>query len=294
MNTRGNFRHLLSILLFAGTVISLALTACQAVKVSVVEPTATAAQAAYPVAATAQPQVAQPTDAIVQPPVDPKKPAGRPLDAAEGDVTLDLAGVAQSQTLETVAAVPPNSNAFWTGVMPEHRVVTLQGYPVTNHMMRPQIFIYPVGELALYNKNARQVATDLQNLLANQQPGNELPYLPLINAKQVIHPQVQYLDFKNGKGVRYLTQFNTGIVVINNHQLLYTYQGLTSDGKYYVAAVLPVTHANLPETEQVSAQPENHLSELATSAAWLDQEPGGSFTPDLAKLDALVQSMEIK
>ena len=46
-----------------------------------------------------------------------------------------------------------------------------------------------------------------------------------------MHSQVQYLDFKNGTGVRYLTQFDQGILPINNYELVYTYQGLTSDGK---------------------------------------------------------------
>ena len=61
-----------------------------------------------------------------------------------------------------------------------------------------------------------------------------------------MHVQVQYLDFKSGTGVRFLTQFNNGMAPVNNHDLIYTFQGLTSDGKYYIAAVLPVTHPDLP------------------------------------------------
>ena len=85
--------------------------------------------------------------------------------------------------------------------------MTLQGYPVSDHSMQPQIFIYPAGDLAPANETAGKMAAGLQALLQTRQAGDELPFLPLINAKQVMHPQVQYLDFKNGNGVRFLTQF---------------------------------------------------------------------------------------
>jgi hypothetical protein len=33
---------------------------------------------------------------------------------------------------------------------------------------------------------------------------------------------------------------------------------------------------------------------MAETSAWLDQQPSGSFTPDLALLDAMIQSIEVK
>jgi hypothetical protein len=123
-----------------------------------------------------------------------------------------------------------------------------------------------------------------------------MPFLPLFNASQVMHAQVQYLDIKNGKSVRFLTQFDQAPLPVNNFELIYTFQGLTSDGKYYIAAVLPVTHPELPATEQVSAQQAAELNDfpayLTKTVTWLDQQPSGSFTPDLANLDALIQSIE--
>ena len=125
-----------------------------------------------------------------------------------------------------------------------------------------------------------------------------MPFLPLFNAQQVMHAQVQYLDFKNGNGVRFLTQFDQAPLPINNFELIYTFQGLTRDGKYYIAAVLPVTHPDLPANNQVAAQQASELNDfpayLAKTVTWLDQQPAGSFTPDLAKLDALIQSIEVK
>lgn len=264
MNTRGLPRQPLSILLIACAIMPLLLSACQPANAS-----------------TSLPPTATQT---------PSSPSVR--------VTLDLSGLAQAQTVETVAAVPASAGGFWTGVMPQHTLLTLQGYPVAGSVYQPQIFIYPVADLAGFNETAGKIAVDLQALLQTRQAGDPLPFLPLLNAKQMLHPQVQYLDFKNGKGVRFLTWYSQGFMRITNPGLIYTFQGLTGDGKYYIAAVLPVSHPELPRTEQVFTQSneelKNYLPYVTKTIAWLEQQPGSSFTPDLAKLDALVQSIEVK
>jgi len=98
--------------------------------------------------------------------------------------------------------------------------------------------------------------------------------------------------------VRFLTQFDQAPLPINNMELIYTFQGLTSDGKYYVAAIFPVNHADLPGTNQANTQQESELEEfptyLAETVAWLGQQPDASFTPALSELDALVQTIEVK
>jgi hypothetical protein len=276
MNTRGLTRHL-SILLIACAAFLLLLSACQPVNLPTslppVQPTATTLPA--------------------QPPAAPQPPSG-----ASADFTIDLSGVAQDQTVETVAAVPASADRPYWEAAPQHRRVTLQGYPVTSHLLKQQIFIYPVADLAEFNEGAGRMATDLQALLQARQPVDRMPFLPLFNASQVMHAQAQYLDFKNGKGVRFLTQFDQAPLPVNNFELIYTFQGLTSDGKYYIAAVLPVTHPDLPATQQVSEQQAAELNDfpayLTKTVAWLDQQPSDSFTPDLAKLDALIQSIEVK
>ncbi len=296
MNTRGLTRHPFSLLLAALTVFPLLLSACQPVPVSTslppVEPTATALPAQPPTATMlpANTPVALATEVPAQ--------ATQPTSGTSGDITLDLASLAQDLTVETVAAVPASAGGPIWDVLPQYRRVTLQGYPVTDHLMKPQIFVFPVADLAGFNENAGKVATDLQALLQTRQAGDHLPFLPPFNAAQVMHAQVQFLDFKNGKGVRFVTQFDQAPLPINNSELIYTFQGLTSDGKYYVAGVLPVTHPDLPATQQVSTQQAAELSDfsayLTKTVTWLDQQPGASFTPDLAKLDALIQSIEVK
>ncbi len=126
-----------------------------------------------------------------------------------------------------------------------------------------------------------------------------MPYLPVHGEVQMMHVQVKFMDFKNGKGVRYLTEWSSGLVPVNNRNLLYTYQGLTADGKYYVAAQLPVNLASLPADEMSldDLPPEfstDYTKYMSDTASMIDQQAAGTFTPDLSKLDAMMQSIEVK
>ena len=107
-----------------------------------------------------------------------------------------------------------------------------------------------------------------------------------------------YLDFKNGKGVSLLTQLDQGMVVVNNNKLMYAFQGLTNDGKYYISAILPVNHPDLPggsQGNQLPAKTAADYQEYHTKMVnLLNQQPAESFTPDLKKLDALIASIEVK
>jgi len=214
-------------------------------------------------------------------------------------VTVDANGVAEDITTQVIEAVAPGDNVGWTDVMPQYTLLTLEGYPITNHQKMPQIFVYPVKDLGV-NEKAVNNAENLRTLLETQQAGDQLPYLPLeFSVKQGILSQVKYLDFPNGKGVRFLTQWNNGLAPINNNGLIYTYQGLTSDGKYYVAVVLPVNLEGLPvnsfDTSRLPQDfPNDYSNYLADTVSLLGQNPDGAYTPDLSKLDAMVQSIEIK
>jgi hypothetical protein len=241
--------------------------------------------------------VAVPTDPV---PSDP--PTQAPVEESAQDsnsVTVNVEGVAQAFTLQIVAAVPSSADGPWWEAMPQYTLLTLQGYPITSHLLKAQIFVYPVAGLGV-NETTGGVAGSLQTLLQSQQVGDRMPYLPLYNAAQVMHTQVAYLDFKNGRGVRYLTQFDQAPLPINNYELHYTFQGLTSDGKYYVAAVLPVNLAGLPSDASVDLDnpPANFVEDfpryLSDTVDMLSGQPASAFIPDLSGLDAMMSSLEIK
>jgi hypothetical protein len=213
--------------------------------------------------------------------------------------SLETGSMATGFQTESISAVSAGSGAPYWEILPEYTRATLQGYPLSSHAMQPQIFIYPVEELGKTNEGAGKEVASLQTLLQSPQEIPDMPFLPLVNARQVMQPQVQYLDFKNGKGLRYLTQFNQGIVPINNTDLLYTFQGLTSDGKYYVAALLPVNHPSLPADGKITGNepPEfmsDHSAFLTNVAKDLNVQAANTFTPDLTQLDEMLSSLEIK
>ncbi|MDO9087687.1 MAG: hypothetical protein Q7U53_15875 [Anaerolineaceae bacterium] len=270
---RFNSQKLL-VIMIACAIIPLLITACQptAPSIDVVEET--------PVSPTVQ--VSESTEPIEEP----------------LSINFELSDLAQGKTVETVAAVQPNKESPYWEIMPEHLLVTLEDYPVSSHLMKPQIFVYPVAELSEFNASTAQMVLDLQTLLNDQQVKESMPFLPLFNAAQVMHSQLAFVDFKNGNGVRFLTQFDQAPIPLNNMELIYTFQGLTDDGKYYIAAIFPINHPDLPNDNQVSSdqefEAEKFVAEMAESVEKLGQLPVSSFTPDLSKLDTLIQSIEVK
>ncbi len=156
-----------------------------------------------------------------------------------------------------------------------------------------------MDELGAVNAGAGQIVASLQTLLRSPQEIPDLPFLPLYNAAQVMHTHLQYLDFGTGHGLRYLTEFSQNFMPVNNYDLIYTYQGLTDDGKYYVAAVLPVNHPSLPADEEVTGNEPPEFTGafgayVANVVATLNAQAADSFTPDLTRLDAMMGSLEIR
>lgn len=226
-------------------------------------------------------------------PAAKKPPVNTPV------VSIKLGGLATGFTTETVPAVEAGVNTPWWQVLPDYTLITLVDYSLSGSQYEPQIFIYRVDDLAQINEQAAKVIATLKTLLQSPQEIADMPALPLVNAVKVMHTHLQYLDFKNGQGLRFLTQFSQGIVPVNNAELVYTYQGLTADGKYYVAAVLPVSHPSLPATGAITGNEpadfsSNYTAYTAAVAQVLNVLADSTFSPDLTRLDALFASLEVK
>ena len=166
----------------------------------------------------------QPAVIITSP--HPTQPPAQPTqltnEMAPG-ISLDDSAVSSSVTLDTVAAQPGMAGEPYWEAAPQYRLLTLEGYLVPNSLRKPQIFIYPTGDIASANENMGIVCTDLQTLLQTKQTGIQLPFLPLLSETQGLHAQEQFMDFKSGNGVRFLTQLTQGMTVINNSELFYTF-----------------------------------------------------------------------
>jgi hypothetical protein len=161
----------------------------------------------------------------------------------------------------------------------------------------PQIVVYPVAAYSATHDLARLQIEQLQALLAARPsaPGGSLPVLPLNNAAQVFHSQVAYLAFTNGAGLRYVTAFSQDASPVTNQQLIYTFQGMTDDGQYYVAAFFPVTTAALPDTvDDWEAFGANYPAYVAETKAVLNGLTAPDFTPHLTLVDELVASLRVE
>ena len=225
-------------------------------------------------------------------------PTELPVENAPPAITLEIGSMATGLQTITVPAVQVGDRPYWE-VLPEYTQVTLLGYPISNSLKQPQIFIFPLGDLEEVSVETRGIIADLQELLDSPREIQIMPFLPLQNGMQSLHFHVQYLDFADGQGMRYLTEFDQGVVPVNNDGLIYTYQGLTNDGKYYVSAILPVNHPSLPENGRITGNepPEftnNYHAYLADVVASLNPQAANTFTPDLTQLDAMLGSLEVK
>ena len=229
-------------------------------------------------------------------PEGPGKPTSEPAADSDLNISLDTANVAMGYWVDIVPA-GGEDGPHWTQ-LPEYSMATLEGYLISGHRMQPQVFVFPVDGLAAANPETGEIVDLLKALIEAPQEDSEMPFLPTLNEMQIFHTHLQYLDFKNGHGLRYLTMFSQGIVPVSNVQLIYTFQGLTEDGKYFVSAILPVTHPSLPADETITgSEPPEFLSDyrayLENVAAALNPQTSSSFVPDLTLLDAMISSIEI-
>jgi hypothetical protein len=211
-------------------------------------------------------------------------------------------GVAKDAKAETVAAVTDINNSPWWQVAPEHLKFSLTDYQLQDKFLQPQMFIYPAEEYAKLNSNAADQIQKLKAIIAGAPLTKDAMPNWVMNAGQLLAAKMQVINFQNGRGVRFLTQYDQYPAIINNHELFYHFQGLTHDGKYYVVATLPVTSSILPEDEK----PESPVPAGGVSAAGgtddayyeavtkaLDAMYEDSFNPSLFQLDALIESITV-
>ena len=112
----------------------------------------------------------------------------------------------------------------------------------------------------------------------------------------MFHAQEKYIDFQNGSGIRYLTQYSQDITPITNQNLFYTFQGLTADGAYYVTATFPIsapTLADEPAIDDWNAFGAGYQDYLTQTINDLNTLTSDEYEPDLALLDTMVQSLRV-
>jgi hypothetical protein len=246
---------------------------------------------------TATDELPAPTEpvAVTEAPPPTEAPALPMADFNGITFTYDpsIAGSISGETM------PSTSGAPWEA-SPAHDQFTVSGYPLSGTFFEPSISIYPVDDFVALAPDVATSVDKLQTLLVSRPvaPG-DIPFLPIQNAAQFMQAQVSYIDFQNGSGVRFLTQYGQGYWPINNHDMFYCFQGLTADGKYYISAVLPASYPDLPATGDdytgsMDDLNNNWAGYISDMVEQLNGYDAASFTPGLDKLDAMFASLKVK
>lgn len=232
-----------------------------------------------------------------------------------------LLGVSTVETVEIPAAPLTDESAKPDNVHPAYLSFAFKGDYAerrNSSAFSPKIEVYPIEEYrrALAKSPSETARFDkelglLKNLLKGANPNSEkIPFVPFIDAETVVTAQLKRISFKNGRGLRYLTQFNVEPTIINNQGLTYIFQGLTNDEKFYVLAAFPVSTAELPvdadanNTESYKipddfynpknskTNEKNYRKYASRVKAMLEKLTPNEFEPKITQLDETLSSLE--
>jgi hypothetical protein len=210
--------------------------------------------------------------------------------------------LADGANTEKMTAVESNSGAPWE-IVPTHLRFTLTEYALQDKFHEPRIFVYPADEYIQMNSSAAEQIDRVKKLLAGLTLMKEtLPVVPWFNAESLIAAYIQLVPFQSGRGVRTLTQYAQYAAPINNHELFYHFEGMTSDNKYYIIAILPITAPILPGDEKPEASvPEGGVpipTDIGINNTYyisvtekLNSLAPDAYHPSLNRLDTLIQSI---
>ncbi len=144
----------------------------------------------------------------------------------------------------------------------------------------------------------------------NPSVSKQLPLVPLYDAHQEFYAKAKIIKFQNGKGLLFLTQTAQESTIINNEDLVYIFQGLTHNNRYFIYAEFPVSAEGLPEkyteTFEDYKMPDEfygtdnnknmkaHDEYRNKIALRLDNLKQEKFMPNLSKIESLLASIKIK
>jgi hypothetical protein len=205
--------------------------------------------------------------------------------------------------------------------MPPHITLNIELAGDVRASFTPTISVFPVQDYIDFCDESESIVGGssvwvnetldaLKGAIASQSGDVRVPPLPLINAGEPLHEGGQYIPFRNGAGVRAIVAYAQDMWFFNNDSILYYFQGLTTDGEYYVSARLPVSAPFLidgPEpventNEQAIPIPEFDVSDFEAFVQVIEDyneearrrfglTPDAEFIPDLSTLDAFIASL---
>jgi len=192
---------------------------------------------------------------------------------------------------------------YYPLIYPAHTELTIQNYPLTDTQFPPQVLIYPVSR---FNELLPDIlpprVSDLKKLISSGTwDSGELPFLPAIIERQTFYCHVTNMSFNGGRGFRFITAYSELVNPIGNRSIIYTFQGLTDDGLYWVAITLPISspilpadYDTLPEGYTRESLIQNYGSYASNVKDALEAQAPDSFFPTVNSLDNLVKSITVR
>ncbi|MFN2278528.1 MAG: NBR1-Ig-like domain-containing protein [Candidatus Promineifilaceae bacterium] len=199
---------------------------------------------------------------------------------------FDEASFGPLGTAEHHAPVPPGQ----TAAQPEHLEIRLQA---GDEETAPLLYVFPVQQYEAMSEAAAAEIADLRSLLA-ERPAEilrDLPFLPMYLAVESYHSDPKYIDFQNGSGISYLARVDHDHSLSTDESIFYTFQGLTTDGRYYVAAMVPITDVAGDEIENPDPDSAVHESETTAHSAKAAANNGNWISIDLGNGRSLIDDM---
>ena len=166
---------------------------------------------------------------------------------------------------------------------------------------------YRIADLADHEGASAQVAA-LQGLLADPDSlpgfmeirddgGDPLPHLPVDTAAaQAIRARVAMFDTATLEGIAYVVGYRQDVSAFAAGDFWYTFQALSKDGAWYVSGDFVVEAPGFPE--QVRPRDQRGIDRrweryLADSVSSLNAATPDAFSPSLASIDALIESITL-
>ena len=174
------------------------------------------------------------------------------------------------------------------------------------YMEQAQIYVAPVQEYETAADFAPGIIADLHRLNDSIDNFNGcVPELPLneffhVCDHQQFNSNLAKVDFRNGSGIRFVTVYDIqDIAPVENERLVYVFQGFTNDDKYYIKAIVRLSHSQLPEIGEIPADVYS-----AADASTVEQYFDGfeqmlnldeaDFSPALDWIDAFFGSLRVE
>ncbi|MDX1993369.1 MAG: hypothetical protein SF029_13350 [bacterium] len=146
---------------------------------------------------------------------------------------------------------------------------------------------------ALLNQRPQLVTAVMPDMSSRE---SWLPFLPVAPHGQVARAKAHYLDNGAVSGIAYLVALQAAREPFTASTFVYTFQGISADGRTYVVGVFPVLASVFP-VELEAFNPDEFAAQfnqyLLDSVNALESAEPTAFSPSLDLLDALVLSISI-